>query len=205
MPKANEEIVEKAGRTPVISKFNERPFSVYLIVRSDDNGFLTNFVSVRFYRGAEKKLHLAQLVSVEPNQAEGAYTYDSITHSEPAYAVATSLLQRFAMTTFSTNEKNRLPANKTFFINLRVVIARADKSIRVMLRDVCACRYKDFATGKPLDRSNRIFCSFRKAVKYLPDVFARVKFAEDVVDAPNAVFANYTMTGLDKSEDASEE
>lgn len=201
MPKATNETVEKTGRAPVISKFNEKPFSVYLVVRSDKNGFLTNFVSVRFYRGAEKKLRLATVVSSNPAQTEDAYTYDNISNAEPSYAIATTLLQRFAMTTFSTNEKNRLPADKTFFINLRVVVARADKSIRVNLRDVCACRYKDFATGKPLERSNKIFCSFRKAVKYLPDAFARIKFAEDIDNVPSDVFPNYVMTtSSDKAE-----
>lgn len=202
MPKnVNEEAVEKTGRAPVISQFNEKPFSVYLIVRSDNDGFLTNFVSMHVYRGPEKKLHLAQLVESANTAIEGSvYSYSNERGPESAQAIATTLLQRFTMTTFSTNEKLRLPANKTFFLNLRVVVARADKSIRVLLRDVCALRLKDFATGKPIERNNRIFTSFRKAVKYLPCAFARIQFAEDIVTEPKAVFHNYVMSGAEKAE-----
>ena len=206
MPRVKAQVTEETEvKSFVVSEYNEKPFSVYAFVRTDANGFLSNFISMQFYRGPEKKLKLAQIVSDAEFKmnSQVACQYINVRSAEPAQAIATSLLQRFSMTTYSSNEARRLPANKMFFINLRVVVAQKDKSIRVLLRDVCPSAYKkgEFIVGTPLDRSDENFRAFRKAVKYMPEVFARIKFYDrDTASEPN--LTSYNPSFLKASEES---
>ena len=161
---------EKPAKQVVVSKFNSKPMFVYLTVRTGEDGLLSNYCKLKLHCNTEKNQCVAMLQSeAKVFDDKFAYFYDNINDPEPAEAVASTLLQRFSMTTFSTNPARRLPKNTTFGLYLRVAVARADQSIRVSLR-------KLVSGGKELTREDAAYRMFRKAIKLLPVAFARVVF-----------------------------
>lgn len=161
----------KREKAVVKSKFNAKPMFVYLTVRTGEDGLLSNYCKLKLRCNTEKRQCMAILNS-EANVFDSdkySFCYANIKESEPAEAIATTLLQRFSMTTFSTNPARRLPKNTVFSMYLRVAVSRSDQVIRVGLR-------KLVMNGQEITRENNEYRMFRKAVKLLPIAFARVDF-----------------------------
>lgn len=159
----------------VVSQFNTKPLFVYFTVRTGEDGLLSNYCKLRINCNTEKN----QYTTVFNSEAEifdtekFSYVYENLDKPEPCEAVATTLLQRFSMTTFTTNVLRRLPKNTKYSMYLRVAVARADRSIRVSLRKLSA-------NGKELTKEDPSYRLFRKAVKLLPIAFSRVEFERGV-------------------------
>lgn len=161
----------KPAKQIVVSKFNTKPMFVYFTVRTGEDGLLSNYCKLKIRCNTEKNQYTAILNSEASvfDTEKFSYLYDNLDKPEPPEAVATTLLQRFSMTTFSTNILRRLPKNTVYSMYLRVAIARADQSIRVSLR-------KLVANGKEITKEDPSYRLFRKAVKLLPVAFERVEF-----------------------------
>lgn len=166
---------EKPAKQIVVSKFNTKPLFVYFTVRTGEDGLLSNYCKLKVNCNTEKN----QYTTVFSSEAEVfdtekfSYVYENLDKPEPPEAIATTLLQRFSMTTFTTNALRRLPKNTKYSMYLRVAVARADQSIRVSLR-------KLVANGKELTKEDPSYRLFRKAVKLLPVAFSRIEFERGV-------------------------
>lgn len=168
----------------VISAYDLRPMTVYFYTRTGSDGLLSNFMKAQAFIGSEANPVQAVFSEGSTDSVDAVWpvSYTNVKEVESFSAVCTTVLQRFSMTTFTTNPTRRLPKNTTYRICMRVAIARADKAIRVSIRKIEKCKRKvggDIVVVSELDHKSLEYRMFRKAAKLLPIAFARLELDKE--------------------------